>query len=102
MKIDRQRRTKTVQKTNSFDLIDKIQKFPVVPRVGLYIFTMAIVGTASGAVKYRVEARSCMDMARDVCWLEPTQKKAKELALGAAAGTIAATLISIPALIEDE
>ena len=41
-------------------------------------------------------------MAQDVCWLEPTQKRSRELALGAAAGTIAATLISIPALLEEE
>lgn len=100
MNIDRQRRTQTAEKNTSFDLIDKIQKLPLVPRVGLYIFTMAIVGAASGAVKYRVDVVSCV--AQDVCWLEPAQKKARELTLGAATGAIAATLISIPALLEEE
>ena len=86
-------------KTNP-ELIGKIQKLPVVKRVYLYILLMAAIGGGMGEIKYRLEARNCM--ANDRCWtVQPAQRRVRELGIGAIAGMITATLISIPALIEE-
>ena len=99
MNIDRNCH-QTVQNEKNLRLINKVQKLPIVPKVYLYIFFMAIVGTVMGELKYRVEATNCL--ANDDCWIvEPTQRRAKELTLGAGAGIFAATLIAIPALLAE-
>ena len=80
--------------------LERMQSLPIVPRVYLYICVMGIVGAAMGGVKYRVEAKKChLD---DSCWtVQPETRKIRELSLGALVGIGAATLISIPALVEE-
>ena len=89
-----------VAKKQPQDFLERIQTIPIVPRVYLYICVMGIVGAAVGGVKYRVEARKChLD---DSCWtVQPETREIKELGLGALIGIGAATLISIPALVEE-
>ena len=100
MNFDRNRQANTARTQNfGFDLIGRIQSLPTVKRIYLYVILMTLVGAATGAVKYRVEAASCT--AENSCWIEPEQRKIKELGVGAAGGAIAATLISLPALRED-
>ena len=101
MNFDRNCKTQIVQNKNySFDLIGNIEKLPIVKKVYLYIFLMALVGSATGAVKYRLESVNCS--VKDNCWMvKPAQRKVRELGIGAVAGTMTATLISIPALLKD-
>lgn len=102
MNFDRNYQVKTAQKKNfGFDLIGRIQSLPIVKRVYLYVFLMALVGAATGAVKYRVEAANCS--AENKCWtVESDGRKIRELGVGAVGGAIAATLISLPALLEEK
>lgn len=80
--------------------IDNIKHLPVVPKVCLYIFLMAIIGAGMGELKYRLEAANCLNDYN--CWtIEPAERQARELGVGAIAGIFAATLISIPALLND-
>lgn len=82
------------------DFLERIQTLPIVPRVYLYICVMGIVGAAMGGVKYRVEAKKCH--LNDSCWtIQPETRKIRELGLGALVGIGVATLISIPALVEE-
>lgn len=84
----------------SLNWIGKIKQLPVVPKVILYICVMAIIGAGMGELKYRLEAANCLN--NDDCWLiEPAERQARELAIGAIAGIFTATLISIPALLND-
>ena len=101
MNFDRNCKTQTVQNENScFDLTGNIQKLPTIKRVYLYIFLMALVGAATGAIKYQLESVNCS--VKNDCWMaEPAQRKVRELGIGALGGVIAASLISIPALLED-
>lgn len=101
MNFDRNYRTHTVQNENTgLEIISKIQKLPIVKRIYLYVFLIAVVGAVMGEVKYRQESTNCM--ANDDCWtIEPAQRRMRELGVGAIAGIIVATLISIPALLED-
>ena len=85
----------------SVNLIGKIQKLPLLPKIYLYIAVMAIAGTATGEVKYRLESSNCMT--DDSCWVtEPSQRRAKELGAGAIGGIGTATLISLPALFKKD
>jgi len=101
MNFDRNYQSQTVQKKQkSSNLIGKIQKLPILPRIYLYVFLMAVIGGGMGEAKYRLEATDCMS--NGDCWMvEPAQRRVRELGLGATAGIIAATLISIPALLEE-
>ena len=82
-------------------LASKIQKLAIVKRVYLYILLMTAIGAGMGEVKYHLESKNCM--ANDLCWtVEPAQRRIRELSLGAVAGMITATLISIPALLEED
>lgn len=84
----------------SQDFLERMQTLPIIPRVYLYICVMGIVGAAMGGVKYRVEAKKCL--LNDRCWtIQPETRKIRELELGALVGIGAATLISIPALVEE-
>ncbi|MEM8831435.1 MAG: hypothetical protein AAGE96_19045 [Cyanobacteria bacterium P01_G01_bin.19] len=81
--------------------INKIQKLATLPRVYLYISVMAIVGMAVGEVNYRVENKSCST--DDSCWaIEPARRRLRNLGLGMTAGIFAATVISFPALLEND
>ena len=102
MNFDRNYQTKTAAKKNfGFDLVGRVQSLPTVKRVYLYIALMTLVGAATGVVKYQVEVANCS--AENNCWAtERSQRKIKELRIGAAGGAIAATLISIPALMEEK
>ncbi|MEL6495626.1 MAG: hypothetical protein AAFQ41_10965 [Cyanobacteria bacterium J06623_7] len=83
-----------------FDLLGRIKSLPVVKRVYLYIVLMTLVGAAMGTIKYRLESIDCNTKSQ--CWLvKPNQRKARDLGVGAVAGAIAATLISIPALLKE-
>ena len=98
MNFDRNYQTQIAQNDKTSDLINKIQKLPIVKKVYLYIFFMTVVGAAMGGVKYRLESISCL--AQSDCWTDETiPRKAKEIGLGAIAGMFAATSISIPALL---
>jgi hypothetical protein len=100
MNFDRNYQTQIAQNDKSTDFIDKIQKLPIVKKVYLYIFLMTVVGAAMGGVKYRLESVNCL--AQSDCWtVETTQRRAREIGLGAIAGMFAATSISIPALLKD-
>jgi|GEM_PF-2559598 len=99
-------------------LVSKVQKLPIVKRVYLYILLMAAIGTVMGETKYRLESKNCM--ANDLvlmqsllgetpktalhrCWtVEPAQRRIRELSIGAVVGVITATLIGIPALLEED
>ena len=101
MNFDRNYQTKTASEKNfGFDLLGRIQSLPIVKRVYLYIFLMALVGAATGAVKYRVEAANC---SVESCWtVESDGRKIRELGVGLVGGAIAATLISLPTLLEEK
>ena len=84
----------------SQSFLERIQTLPVIPKVYLYICLMGTVGAVMGGVKYRVEAKKCL--LNDSCWtIQPETRKIRELGLGALVGIGAATLISIPALVEE-
>jgi len=84
----------------NLSLIAKIKRLPVVPKVCLYICVMAIIGAGMGEIKYRLETANCLP--DDHCWMiEPAERQARELGIGAIAGIFTATLISIPALLND-
>ncbi len=102
MNFDRNYKTQIAPKDKaSFDLIGNIQKLPIVKKVYLYVFLMTLVGAAMGAIKYRVESVNCL--VKDDCWMvEPAQRKAREIGVGAIAGIFAASLISIPALLDND
>ena len=102
MNFDRSYKAQTVRdKKTSSSLASKIQKLPILSRIYLYIFLMATMGMAVGEGRYRLEAQNCNS--NSDCWLvEPAQRRAKDIGIGATAGIIAATLISIPALLEDK
>ena len=101
MNFDRNYQTKTASEKNfGFDLVGRIQSLPIVKRVYLYVFLMALVGGATGAVKHRVEAANC---SAESCWtVESDGRKIRQLGVGAVGGAIAATLISLPALLEEK
>ncbi len=101
MNFQRNYRIETARNENkSSELISTIRKLPIVKRIYLYIFLMAIVGAFMGEVKYRLEDANCMT--NDNCWtVEPTQLRFRELSVGAIAGIIVATTISLPALLKD-
>jgi len=103
MNFDRNYTTQTTANKNSQNkkLAGKIQKLPIVKRVYLYVLLLTAIGTGMGEVKYRLESKNCM--ANDRCWIvEPAQRRIRELGVGAVAGMITATLISIPALLEED
>lgn len=102
MNFDRHHKIKTVQKSSeNKNLLGQIQQLPIVKRVYLYIFLVAAIGGVMGEVKYRLDSPNCMT--NDNCWtVEPSQRRVRELGLGVIAGAIAATLISIPALLEED
>ena len=102
MNFDRNYQAKTVREKNfGFDLLGRIHSFPIVKRVYLYVFLMALVGAATGAVKHRVESANCL--VENGCWtVESDGRKIRELGVGAVGGAIAATLISLPALLEEK
>ena len=84
----------------SSNWLSKIKQLPVVPKVFLYICLMAIIGAGMGELKYRLETATCFN--NDNCWIiEPAEHQARELGVGAIAGIFTATLISIPALLND-
>ena len=86
--------------TKNLSLISKIKKLPIVPKVCLYICIMAIIGAGMGELKYRLETANCPN--DDHCWMiEPAERQAREMAVGAIAGIFTATLISLPALLDD-
>lgn len=100
MNFDRNYTTQTSSNKNSQKLIGKIQKLPIVKRVYLYVLLLAAIGAIMGEGKYRLESKSCMT--NDRCWtIEPGERRVRELGIGALAGMITATLISIPALFEE-
>ena len=100
MNFDRNYKTTAFSNQSSQKLVVTIQKLPIVKRVYLYTLLIAAIGTGMGEMKYRLESKNCM--ANDRCWtIEPTRRRVKELGMGAVAGMITATLISIPALIEE-
>ncbi|MEL6928309.1 MAG: hypothetical protein AAFO95_06725 [Cyanobacteria bacterium J06600_6] len=90
---------------HSQELIGRIQKLPVVKRVYLYILLMTAIGVGMGEAKYRFESKNCMakdQVLRAHCWtIQPAQRRVRELGTGAIAGMITATLISLPALLEE-
>ena len=102
MNFDRDR-NRTLQNNSDSSiqiLISTIQQLPIVKRVYFYILLMAVIGGAMGEVKYRLDSQNCMT--NDSCWtVRPAQRRIRELGLGAIAGTVAATLIAIPALLEE-
>ena len=101
MNFDRNIINSTNKSSHYQKSFSRIQNLPIVKRVYLYILLMAAVGTGMGEVKYRLESKNCM--ANDRCWtIEPARRRARELGMGAVAGMITATLISIPALIEED
>ena len=88
------------QKSENISLISRIKQLPVVPKVCLYICLMGIIGAAMGELKYRLQAPDCTY--DDICWMiEPAEHQAREILIGAIAGIFTATLISIPALLND-
>ena len=90
-----------LKKSGNLTLIQKIRAIPVVPRVYLYVLLMTMVGTAVGEARYQFETKECN--AKADCWLlEPTQRRTRELGVGAIGGMLAATLISIPALLSED
>ena len=99
MNFDRNYTNKT-SSNNRQRLSNKIQKLPIVKRVYLYVLLLTAIGTVMGEAKYRLESKNCMTDER--CWtIEPTERRVRELGIGAVAGMITATLISIPALLEE-
>ena len=101
MNFDSNYKSSTAKNKKEESLIGKIQKLSVVQKVYLYIFLMATVGITMGEIKYRAEAKNCL--ANDSCWtIEPSQRRIRELGVGAIAGIGTALLISIPALLEDD
>jgi len=98
--FDRNYTTSTSSDQNNQKLVGKIQQLSIVKRVYLYILLLTAIGAVMGEVKYRLESKSCMT--NDRCWIiQPAQRRVRELSVGAVAGIITATLISIPALLEE-
>ncbi|MGD1919868.1 MAG: hypothetical protein ACFCAD_13840 [Pleurocapsa sp.] len=58
MNFDRNYKAQTVP-GKEISLVGKIQKLPILSRIYLYIFLMAVVGMAAGESKYRLEAQNC-------------------------------------------
>jgi len=87
-------------KPKSPNWIGKIKQLSLLPKVILYICLMAIIGAGMGELKYRLETASCLN--NDHCWIiESAERQAREVGVGAIVGIFTASLISIPALLND-
>ena len=70
-------------------------------RVCIYLLAMGVLGAVVGAVDSRVSLNKCLDI--DNCSEEQlTSPEIMRMGIGACAGMIAAGLISLPAMLEED
>ena len=81
--------------------IDKFKNISVSKRAFSYMFLMGLMGAVVGTVDSKIVIKQCMDS--ENCAIEnPTEIKISKISMGTCGGMIAATLISIPALLDEE
>lgn len=87
----------TANKSNTVNIIRSI---PIAQRAIFYICVMAAVGGVIGEMNYQVESKTCLSNYE--CWtIEPTKRRFRNIITGTMAGIFAATIISIPAIVEE-
>lgn len=82
-------------------LKDKFRNLSIDKRAFLYVFFMGVTGAIVGTVDSQIAIKQCMNS--ENCVVENlTEMQVSKIGVGTCAGMIAATLLSVPALLEEE
>ena len=83
------------------NLITKFKKISVEKKAFFYLFFMSITGAIVGIVDSQIAIKQCVDSKN--CAIEnPIEMQISKASVGTCAGMIAATLLSVPALLKEE
>lgn len=79
----------------------EIKNISVSGRALIYMFSMGILGAAVGMVDSKIAIKQCSNT-QDCAIANPGEMKLGKIGMGACAGMVAATVLSIPAILNED
>ena len=89
------------QKQLNEKVMNKIAKISLSKRAFTYLFMMGVVGAVAGGIDSKVALNECLDT-QECSIDEFAEPEIHRIGIGACAGMVAASIISLPAMLNEE
>ena len=88
------------QKHSSKNLIAKVKNLSLGTRAILFVFSMGSIGAAIGLIDNKITFNQCLKS--EVCLTsDVAEEKIHRIGIGAVAGMIAASMLSLPSILDE-
>lgn len=90
------------QKSKNNNLIAKVKQVSLGKRSLIFICSMGTIGAIAGSIDSKITFSQCLNSKNCVVSSDIAEQKVNRIGVGAVAGMIAASMLSLPALLDED